>query len=175
MAVKPLIKMGNPLLYQIAQPIIEFNTLELTQLIKDLYDTMDATSGVGIAAPQIGVNKQVIVFGFEKSVRYPDAESIPKTVLINPQLEFLTEEMVAGWEGCLSIPGLRGLVPRYKKLRYSGYDQFGQFFQREVKDFHARLIQHENDHLQGKLYPMRIKELRYFGFEEEVTELMKNR
>jgi peptide deformylase len=130
MAVKPLIKMGNPLLYQIAQPIIEFNTLELTQLIKDLYDTMDATSGVGIAAPQIGVNKQVIVFGFEKSVRYPDAESIPKTVLINPQLEFLTEEMVAGWEGCLSIPGLRGLVPRYKKLRYSGYDQFGQFFQR---------------------------------------------
>jgi peptide deformylase len=174
MSVKPVIKMGNSLLYQVAKPITAFNTPELTQLIKDLFDTMLATGGVGIGAPQIGVSYQVTVFGFEKSLRYPHAESVPQTVLINPTIEPLSSQMEEGWEGCLSVSGLRGLVPRYKHIRYSGYDQFGQFFQREVQDFHARLVQHEYDHLQGTLFPMHIKKLRYFGFEDEISELMKD-
>ncbi|MGB6976310.1 MAG: peptide deformylase [Gammaproteobacteria bacterium] len=173
MPVQPVIKMGNPLLYQVAKSVTEFNTPELIQLIEDLFNTMRATGGVGIAAPQIGVSYQVTVFGFEKSLRYPHAESVPQTVLINPTVEFLTSQMEDDWEGCLSTPGLRGFVPRYTHIRYSGYDQFGEFFQREVQGFHARLVQHEYDHLQGKLYPMRLKELHHFGFEEEISELMK--
>lgn len=166
MAVRPVLKMGDPLLLQVAKPVQRFDTEELHSLLVDMHDTMAALSGAGLAAPQIGVSQQVVIFGVGKNPRYPQAEEVPYTVLINPQLDPLADEMEEGWEGCLSIPGMRGLVPRYTKLRYRGYDQYGKPIDRTVSAFHARVAQHEVDHLHGILYPMRIRDLRQFGFNE---------
>jgi peptide deformylase len=160
--------MGNPLLLQASEPVTEFDTPELDALIEDLFDTMAAQSGAGLAAPQIGVLKRVVVFGVEKNPRYPDVEEVPTTILINPLIQPLGRRMEEDWEGCLSVPGLRGLVPRYARVRYSGYDRHGNRFEREVSGFHARVVQHECDHLDGILYPRRIRDLRMFGFEAEL-------
>jgi peptide deformylase len=160
--------MGDPLLLQRAKPVERFDTPELHELIRDLDDTMRAKNGAGIAAPQIGVSLQVVIFGVGANPRYPDAEQVPYTVLINPVLEPLGTETEEGWEGCLSVPGMRGLVPRHKTLRYRGFDPYGRPFDRSVSGFHARVVQHETDHLLGILYPMRIRDLRNFGFNEEL-------
>ena len=160
--------MGDPRLLKIARPVRAFDTSELHALIDDMKDTMSALNGAGLAAPQIGVELQVAIFGVDVNPRYPDAEPVPQTVLINPQLEPVDEEVEEGWEGCLSVPGMRGLVPRYKRLRYRGFDQYGNAIDRTVADFHARVVQHECDHLTGILYPMRIRDLRNFGFIEEL-------
>ncbi len=164
MAIKKVLKMGDPVLLQVAAPVEVFDTPGLYDLLKDMRDTMEAMQGAGIAAPQIGVSKQVVIFGFDHNPRYPDAEAVPYTVLINPKLEPIGDDMEDGWEGCLSVPGMRGIVPRYKKLRYRGFDEKGQTIDRTVDDFHARVVQHECDHLIGTLYPMRIKDFRNFGF-----------
>lgn len=165
MAVRAILKMGEPLLQQRAAPVTEFDTPELHALIADLFDTMHANDGVGIAAPQIGVGLQVVIFGFESSERYPDENAVPQTVLINPVLTPLSDELEDGWEGCLSVPGMRGRVPRFQKLRYCGFDAAGQTIEREVAGFHARVVQHECDHLWGMLYPQRIRDLgSQFGF-----------
>lgn len=164
MAVRPVLKMGDPLLLRVAEPVTDFDTPQLHALIEDLLDTMKALSGAGIAAPQIGVSQQLVIFGGSKSPRYPDAEAIPFTVLINPTLTPLSDEQEQGWEGCLSVPGMRGLVPRYSQLRYQGRDQYGHEIDRTVTGFHARVVQHEVDHLLGILYPMRITDMRQFGF-----------
>lgn len=164
MAIKAVLKMGEPLLLQAAKPVDRFDTPDLHALIQDMHDTMASLNGAGLAAPQIGVSLQVVIFGFEKNSRYPDAGEVPFTVLINPQLTFLSEEKEDGWEGCLSVPGLRGVVPRYVHLRYQGMDQYGTAIDRTVSGFHARVVQHECDHLQGILYPMRIRDFRLFGF-----------
>jgi peptide deformylase len=156
--------MGDPLLLQAAEPVTKFNTPELTELLRDMHETMEAHDGAGIAAPQIGVSLQVTIFGVKRNPRYPDAEEVPYTVLINPVLTTVANEMEEGWEGCLSVPGMRGLVPRYTQLRYQGYDENGAPLDRTVTGFHARVVQHECDHLNGILYPMRIKDMRYFGF-----------
>ncbi|WP_273428295.1 peptide deformylase [Chitinibacter tainanensis] len=166
MAVREIVRMGDPRLQRQAQPVTEFATAALSELITDLQDTMQAQGGVGIAAPQIGVDLQVVIFGLTRSERYPEAESVPFTVLINPQLTPLGEEEVLGWEGCLSVPGLRGEVPRWAQLRYQGFDQFGVPIDRTVSGFHARVVQHECDHLWGVLYPQRIRDLQRFGFTE---------
>jgi peptide deformylase len=149
-----------------AEPVTEFDTPELHALIEDMMETMHAAGGVGLAAPQIGVNLQLVLFGFKKSERYPDAPPVPETILINPVLTPLSEEVEEGWEGCLSVPGMRGVVPRFTKLRYSGFDQWGNKIERDVDDFHARVVQHECDHLAGMLYPMRMTDLSRFGFTE---------
>lgn len=164
MAIKAVLKMGEPLLLQVAKPVDRSDTPELHALIQDMHDTMVSLNGAGLAAPQIGVSLQVVIFGFEKNPRYPDAGEVPFTVLINPQLTFLSDEKEDGWEGCLSVPGLRGVVPRFAHLRYHGVDQYGTAIDRTVSGFHARVVQHECDHLQGILYPMRIKDFRQFGF-----------
>lgn len=166
MAVRPVLKMGEPLLLQVAKRVEHFDTPELHALLTDMLDTMKAHNGAGIAAPQIGESVQVVIFGGFKSPRYPDAEEIPFTVLINPTLTPLSDEQEDGWEGCLSVPGMRGVVPRYKQLRYQGFDQYGVAIDRTVNGFHARVVQHEVDHLLGVLYPMRIRDLRQFGFIE---------
>jgi peptide deformylase len=166
MTVRTVLKMGDPLLLKIAEPVTTFDSPELNALLEDMLDTMKAYQGAGIAAPQIGVSQQVVIFGGSKSPRYPDAELIPFTVLINPQLSFLDEVVEEDWEGCLSVPGLRGKVPRYTRLRYQGVDQFGIAIDRTVSGFHARVVQHEVDHLLGILYPMRIKDMTQFGFIE---------
>jgi len=158
--------MGDPLLLQQAQPVEQFDTPELHALIADMQDTMAALNGAGLAAPQIGVSLQVVIFGVGANPRYPDAESVPYTVLVNPHLAAQGEEIEEDWEGCLSVPGMRGLVPRYKQLRYQGRDQYGQEIDRTVGAFHARVVQHEVDHLLGILYPMRIRDMRFFGFNE---------
>jgi len=158
--------MGDPLLFQIAQPVREFDTPQLDALIADMFDTMAALNGAGLAAPQIGVSQRVVIFGVEANPRYPEAEPVPTTVLINPIIGFLSEETEEGWEGCLSVPGMRGVVRRYTRLRYSGFDQRGRPIEREASGFHARVVQHECDHLDGILYPMRIKDMRLFGYEE---------
>ncbi len=162
--IKPVLKMGDPCLLQTARHVEQFGTPELERLLQDMRDTMAALNGAGLAAPQIGVSLQVVIFGFEHSPRYPDAESVPFTVLINPVLTPLSEEMEEDWEGCLSIPGMRGLVPRYTHLRYQGMDATGTPIDRTVTGFHARVVQHECDHLNGILYPMRIDDLRKFGY-----------
>ena len=164
MAIKTVLRMGDPLLLEKAQPIMQFNTPELHALINDMQDTMQAMDGAGIAAPQIGVSLQVVIFGVGKNPRYPDAEQVPYTVLINPTLSFVGDEMEDGWEGCLSVPGMRGVVPRYMRLHYTGFDQFGAPIDRLVSGFHARVVQHECDHLMGILYPMRINNLKDFGY-----------
>ena len=160
--------MGDPRLLQAARPVERFDTPELHSLIRDMQDTMRALDGAGLAAPQIGVGLQVAIFGVERNPRYPDAEPVPHTVLINPVLTPVGDEVAEDWEGCLSVPGMRGLVPRYRRLRYEGRDQYGQPIDRTVSDFHARVVQHECDHLAGILYPMRIRDLRNFGFNAEL-------
>ncbi len=160
--------MGHPVLLQRAQTVEACDTPELHSLIEDMRDTMEAMSGAGIAAPQIGVSLRVVIFGVSASPRYPDAPSVPSTVLVNPVIEPLGEEMEDGWEGCLSVPGMRGVVPRYTRVRYYGSDQFGNPIDRSVDGFHARVVQHECDHLDGILYPMRIRDLRQFGFNAEL-------
>ncbi len=164
MAIQKVLKMGDPILLQVAAPVANFDSPELHELLSDMRDTMAALSGAGIAAPQIGASQQVVIFGIDHNPRYPDAEAVPFTVLINPTLEFIGDELEEGWEGCLSVPGMRGMVPRYKQLRYRGFDEKGQAIDRTVNDFHARVVQHECDHLIGMLYPMRIKDFRNFGF-----------
>lgn len=162
--IKPILKMGDPCLLQTAQRVKQFDTSELGTLLQDMQDTMIASNGAGLAAPQIGVSLQVVIFGVEHSPRYPDAESVPFTILINPILTPLSEEMEEDWEGCLSIPGMRGLVPRHTHLRYQGMDETGTPIDRTVTGFHARVVQHECDHLYGILYPIRINDLRNFGY-----------
>lgn len=168
MAIRPVLRMGDPLLLQVAAPVQAFDTPELHALLQDMRDTMDSLNGAGLAAPQIGVSLQVVIFGMDANPRYPQAEPVPHTVLINPQLDPMAEEMDEGWEGCLSVPGMRGLVPRYRHLRYRGFDALGRPIDRTVQDFHARVVQHEVDHLLGILYPMRIRDLRNFGFNESL-------
>jgi len=164
MSVQTILRMGDPRLLQPALPVTAFATRELQALIEDMQDTMEAAGGVGLAAPQIGVGLQVVIFGFVSSARYPDADTVPETILINPLITPLDDETEDGWEGCLSVPGLRGLVPRYRRIRYQGCDENGQAIDRTVSGFHARVVQHECDHLQGVLYPMRIRDLSRFGF-----------
>lgn len=164
MTVREILKMGDPRLLRKAEPVEQFRTPELDALIEDMFDTMHAANGAGLAAPQIGVNLQVVIFGFKQNQRYPDAPPVPETVLINPALRPLTEETEEDWEGCLSVPGLRGIVPRWKQLKYEGFDQNGNVINRDVDGFHARVVQHECDHLAGILYPMRIKDFSRFGF-----------
>ena len=171
MTIKTVVKMGNQQLATPSIPVTNFADPTLARIIEDMRDTMLATNGVGIAAPQIGVNLRMVIFGFEANPRYPQEEAIPFTVLINPEIVPLSDELIDGWEGCLSVPGLRGLVPRYKKIRYQAYDLAGQLFTRVAEGFHARVVQHECDHLEGILYPRRIKDLQYFGFEDELMAL----
>lgn len=156
--------MGDPRLLQVARPVGRFGTPELRELIADMEDTMRALNGAGLAAPQIGVGLRVVIFGLTSNPRYPDAEPVPRTVLVNPLITPLDEELEDGWEGCLSVPGMRGLVPRHLRLRYSGFDAEGNAIVRTAEGFHARVVQHECDHLDGVLYPMRIRDLRSFGF-----------
>jgi peptide deformylase len=166
MAIRPVLRMGDPLLLQVARPVQRFDSVELATLLEDMHQTMESLNGAGLAAPQIGVSQQVVIFGVAGNPRYPQVEEVPHTVLINPTLEPVADEMEEGWEGCLSVPGMRGLVPRYTQLRYRGFDQHGQSIDRTVSGFHARVVQHEVDHLNGILYPMRIRDLRNFGFNE---------
>jgi peptide deformylase len=164
--IRPVLRMGDPRLWQKSRPVGEFNTAELNELLQDMRDTMAHLNGAGLAAPQVGVPVRVVIFGVTANPRYPDIEPVPDTVLINPVLTPLSGEEEEGWEGCLSVPGMRGWVPRFAKLRYSGYDERGRRFQRDVEGFHARVVQHEVDHLDGILYPMRIRDLTKFGFNE---------
>jgi peptide deformylase len=167
MTVREILKMGDTRLLRVAHPVSAFNTPELHALLKDLEDTMQAANGAGLAAPQIGVDLQVVVFGSgEVNPRYLDAPVVPYTVLINPVLTPVGDEEEEGWEGCLSVPGLRGVVPRFKQLRYQGFDPLGQPIDRKVEGFHARVVQHECDHLMGVLYPMRVRDFSRFGFTE---------
>jgi len=167
MAVRDILKMGDPRLLRIAQPVTEFDTDELHLLVSDLFDTMAAANGAGLAAPQIGVDLQVVIFGTDAvNPRYPDAPLVPRTVLVNPVIAPLGPEEEEGWEGCLSVPGLRGMVPRFSRIRYTGFDQYGDTIDRTVEGFHARVVQHECDHLIGKLYPMRMRDFTKFGFTE---------
>ncbi|MQR00033.1 peptide deformylase [Glaciimonas soli] len=166
MTVREILKMGDPRLLLQAKPVTDFNSPELKSLITDMFETMYAANGAGLAAPQIGVDLQVVIFGFKNNTRYPDAEPVPETVLINPVLKPLSDVMEDGWEGCLSVPGMRGVVPRWSKLHYEGRDQHGNVISRDVDDFHARVVQHECDHLNGILYPMRIKDFTQFGYTE---------
>lgn len=168
MAVRPVLRMGDPRLLQRAQEVQAFATPELEALLVDMHDTMEALDGAGLAAPQVGVPLRVVIFGVKRNPRYPDAEEVPYTVLINPIIKPIGRKMEDGWEGCLSVPGMRGLVPRHRRIRYTGVDQFGKPIDRDVSDFHARVVQHECDHLDGILYPMRIDDLRNFGFTEEL-------
>jgi peptide deformylase len=158
--------MGDPRLWQKSLPVAQFESPELSELLQDMRDTMAHLNGAGLAAPQIGVQLRVVIFGVKSNPRYPGIEEVPDTVLINPVLEPLDDEIEEGWEGCLSVPGMRGWVPRFKRLRYSGFDEHGKPFQRDVQDFHARVVQHEVDHLDGVLYPMRIRDFTRFGFNE---------
>ena len=170
MAVRRVLRMGNALLLEKSAEVRQLDHPALQSLVTDLYDTMRAEEGAGIAAPQIGVLLRVVLFGFEHNSRYPDRDPVPETVLINPVIESLSEEIQWGWEGCLSVPGLRGEVPRYQHIRYSGYDLRGTKIEREVDGFHARLVQHECDHLDGVLYPQRIQDMTQFGFLEEIAD-----
>jgi peptide deformylase len=169
MAIRPILRLGHPVLRQIAMPVTEFGTLALRELVHDLLDTMRANDGAGLAAIQIGVLQRVVVFELATNPRYPDAEPVPLTVLVNPAIDILGDERDLGWEGCLSVPGMRGLVPRYRRLRYRGFDELGRPIDRTVTDFHARVVQHECDHLDGILYPQRIEDMRAFGFQEELV------
>jgi peptide deformylase len=164
MTAHTILKMGDPRLLRQAEPVTQFDTPELHALIADMRETMHVAGGVGLAAPQIGVNLQLVIFGFQKSERYPDAPPVPETILINPVLTPLADGKEDGWEGCLSVPGLRGMVPRWTTLRYVGFDQYGNAIEREVDGFHARVVQHECDHLAGVLYPMRMTDLSRFGY-----------
>jgi len=164
--IRDVLRMGDPRLWQKSLPVEKFDTAELKELLQDMRDTMAHLNGAGLAAPQIGVPLRVVIFGVTANPRYPDIEPVPDTVLVNPVLTPLAAEMEEGWEGCLSVPGMRGWVPRFTKLRYAGQDEAGKFFQRDVEGFHARVVQHEVDHLDGVLYPMRIRDFTRFGFNE---------
>ena len=164
MSVHEILRMGDPRLLRQAEPVTEFDTPAMQALIVDMFDTMYAANGAGLAAPQIGVNLQLVIFGFKQNVRYPDALPVPETVLINPVITPLSDAIEENWEGCLSVPGMRGVVPRYQRVRYTGFDQHGAAISREVDGFHARVVQHECDHLIGVLYPMRITDFSQFGF-----------
>jgi len=168
MAVREVLRMGHPVLRERAKPIEKFGTPELRALLEDMRETMAARNGAGLAAPQIGVPQRLVIFGVEKNPRYPDAEEVPFTVLANPKLVMLTREIEEDWEGCLSVPGMRGVVPRYTKLRYAGFDIEGNPIERVAEGFHARVVQHECDHLDGILYPMRMTDMSRFGFNEEL-------
>src|SRR6185437_9374608 len=164
--IRDVLRMGDPRLWQVSQPVKDFGTPELSELLQDMRDTMAHLNGAGLAAPQIGVLLRVVIFGVHANPRYPDVDEVPDTVLINPVITPLSNEMEEGWEGCLSVPGMRGWVPRYTNLKYRGFDALGTPFQREVSGFHARVVQHEVDHLDGILYTMRIRDLTKFGFNE---------
>ncbi len=162
--IREVLRMGDPRLLRVAQPVTAFGTPELAALLQDMRDTMAHLDGAGLAAPQIGVDLRVVIFGYQANARYPDAPPVPETVLINPLLTPFGDEEEEGWEACLSVPGMRGWVPRWKRLYYDGHDESGRRFERRVEGFHARVVQHECDHLDGILYPMRIKDFRRFGF-----------
>ena len=172
MSVRTVIRMGHPVLRRVAEPVTRFGTLELHALIEDLWDTMHASGGIGIAAPQIAIARRVVVFGLGEQADEAGCgrpAQIPPTVLVNPVIEPLADTMDEGWEACLSVPGLRGIVPRYTAIRYTGFDAFGNRIEREVEDYHARVVQHECDHLDGVLYPSRIRDMSTFGFDEELA------
>jgi len=171
MAVRRVLKMGEPLLRAVASPVTRFDE-ELAALVADMDDTMRALSGAGIAAPQIGVSARVVIFELKDNPRYPHISPVPYTVLVNPLVTPLTAEQDDGWEGCLSVPGMRGLVPRFRRLRYRGFDQYGAPLERTVEGFHARVVQHEVDHLDGILFPQRVRDLRDFGFEDALAAQM---
>jgi len=166
--IREILRMGDARLLQVARPVVQFDTAELHALLADMFDTMHAANGAGLAAPQIGVPLRVVIFGYAdpttRNPRYPDADPLPQTVLINPRLTPLSDQLEDGWEGCLSVPGLRGVVARHARLRYQGHDEKGSIIDRTVDGFHARVVQHESDHLDGVLYPMRIRDLAHFGF-----------
>ena len=164
--IHPILKMGDPRLLQVAKPVEQFATPELKTLIDDMFETMHAAGGVGLAAPQIGVDLQLVIFGFESSERYPDAPAVPRTILLNPQIKPLSDTKEEGWEGCLSVPGMRGAVERFALIRYAGFDPDGAPIERIAEGFHARVVQHECDHLIGRLYPSRITDFSKFGFTE---------
>jgi peptide deformylase len=164
MAVREILKMGDPRLLRVAQPVREFHAPALRALIDDMFETMAAANGAGLAAPQIGEDLQLVIFGFDHNERYPEAPAVPKTVLINPTVTPLSDEIEAGWEGCLSVPGLRGVVPRFARIRYTGFDPQGRPIDREADGFHARVVQHECDHLIGRLYPTRMPDLSKLGY-----------
>lgn len=164
MTAREILKMGDPRLLRVAQPVLEFDTPELHALIGDMFDTMEAARGAGLAAPQIGVDLQLVIFGFSSNPRYPDRPAVPSTVLLNPVITPLSDEIVEGWEGCLSVPGLRGRVPRHARIHYRGLDPAGRVVEREVDGFHAVVVQHECDHLIGRLYPTRMTDLTQLGY-----------
>ena len=168
MTIRSVLRMGDPRLWQQARPVEIFDTPALHELVAEMEETMNHLDGAGLAAPQIGVGLRVVIFGFKDNPRYPDADSVPYTVLINPVLTPLSSELEEGMEGCLSVPGLRGMVPRWRHLRYTGRDAYGNMIDRTVEGFHARVVQHECDHLDGILYPMRIRDFRSFGFTDEL-------
>lgn len=168
MAIRNVLRMGDPRLWQTAAPVVDFGSTALRALLDDMWDTVAALDGAGLAAPQIGVPLRVVIFGVTHNSRYPDAEPVPPMALINPLIEPLSDAQAEGWEGCLSVPGMRGLVPRYTHIRYSGYSLEGQPITHEARDFHARVVQHECDHLDGILYPLRVRDLRNFGFQKEL-------
>ena len=162
--IRDVLRMGDPRLWQASAPVAKLATRDIERLVADMRDTMAAQNGAGLAAPQIGVPLRVVIFGVERNPRYPDAEPVPYTELVNPVITLLTDEQEDGWEGCLSVPGLRGVVPRYTALRYEGFDPQGQPIRREATGFHARVVQHECDHLDGVLYPMRMRDFSQFGY-----------
>ena len=164
MTVREILKMGDPRLLRIAKPVEQFDTPEMRELIADMFETMKHANGAGLAAPQIGVDLQLVIYGYDSNVRYPEAPPVPKTVLINPVITPLDDVEVDGWEGCLSVPGLRGVVPRWERIRYTGFDELGNAIDRVADGFHARVVQHECDHLIGRLYPTRMRDLTQFGF-----------
>ncbi len=166
MAIQPILRLGDPRLFKVASKVSKFNQPELDSLIEDMFDTMAAENGAGLAAPQIGIGLRVVIFGFDSNPRYPDNDAVPKTILINPTITPLSEEKEDGWEGCLSVPGMRGVVSRYKHIRYSGFDASGTAIEAEAQGFHARVVQHECDHLDGIIYTQRLSDPLKFGFTE---------
>lgn len=166
--IRDILKMGDPRLLRVAEPVREFGTPELNRLVSDMFETMAAANGAGLAAPQIGVPQRVVIFGYSdptlRNPRYPEADPVPQTILVNPVIEPLDDQLEDGWEGCLSVPGLRGVVPRHTRVRYRGYDLQGRPLERVAEGFHARVVQHECDHLDGILYPMRVRDFRKFGY-----------
>jgi len=168
MAIREILRMGNPVLLKEAEKVIKFDTPEIHELIKDMIETMKDAEGAGLAAPQLGESIQLVIFGIDKNERYPEAEEVPFTVLLNPVITPLNQDKEDDWEGCLSVPGMRGVVPRYKTINYKGFDQYGNEIDRDVEGFHARVVQHECDHLFGILYPSRIEDMKLFGFHDEI-------
>jgi len=168
MAIRPVLRLGDPRLLKVASEVSDFNNPELDALIEDMFDTMEAEDGAGLAAPQIGIGLRVAIFGFDTNPRYPDSDGVPRTILINPKITALNDEREDGWEGCLSVPGMRGVVLRYKHIRYSGFDAAGAAIDVEASGFHARVVQHECDHLDGIIYTQRLTDPLKFGFTEEL-------